>query len=55
MTREELDKRINDIACRVYEVDPDEPDPQQFAIEREIRELLVDLGVWPITPKGGQE
>ena len=45
MTREQVDKRINDIACRVYDVDPGEPDPQQFAIEADINVLLDDLGV----------
>ena len=45
MTKEEVNTRINEIACRVYEVDPDEPDPQQFAIEDEIQQLLNDLGV----------
>ena len=45
MKKEEVEKRINEIACRVYEVDENEPDPQQFAIEREIEQLLIDLGV----------
>ena len=45
MTEEEADKIINDIACRVYEVDSSYPDAQQFAIEREIKELLNNLGV----------
>lgn len=47
MKQEELDERITDIASRVYDVDCNEPDPQQFAIEREIKELLKELGEYP--------
>ena len=43
MDRKELDERINKIACMVYSVDPDEPDPQQFAIEEEIHELIDEV------------
>lgn len=43
MTEKEIRKRITEIACRVYDVDPNEPDPQQFAIEREIGELIAEI------------
>lgn len=45
MSKEELEKRITEIASRVYDVDENEPDPQQFAIERDIEQLLIDLGI----------
>lgn len=45
MTKEELDKRIRDISSRVYDVDCEEPDPQEIAIEEDIKQLIEDLGV----------
>ena len=39
---QEWEKRITEIASRVYDVDPEDPDPQRFAIEREIKELLEE-------------
>jgi len=45
MTKEEVEKRIDEIASIVYEIDPDEPDPSEFALKDDIRQLLDDLGV----------
>lgn len=45
MKREEVERIINKIAYRVYNVDPEEPDFQECAIKEEIEELLIKLGV----------